>query len=87
MERESLSLAQERRPIMFWATRPGPTVRANSKPTVTVHWRDHKQWSVTVYGYNNPGDHAHVVVAWYSTRDSANAYAKNLRKALRGDIL
>ena len=61
------------------------TLRPTStRPTVSVHWHDRKQWSVTVYGFTHPGDYAHIVVAWYSTRDSANAYAKQLRKALRG---
>lgn len=58
--------------------------RASQKPSVSVTCRDRNQWSVTVHGFTHPGDHSHVVVAWYSTRDSANAYAKQLRKALRG---
>lgn len=59
-------------------------MRATSKPYVQVLYGDRRQWRVRVCGFTDPGDHSHVVVAWYSTRDSANAYAKQLRKALRG---
>jgi len=52
---------------------------------VRVLYGDRRQWSVRVCGFSDPGDHAHVVVAWHSTRDAANDYAKKLRKALRGE--
>jgi hypothetical protein len=54
------------------------------KPKVTVVYRCRGCWDVWIDapGYDN--EVRQVIVAAYQTRDSANAFAKNLRRALRG---
>ena len=56
------------------------------RPKVSVWYSAKATWMVGVEGPTlmQPGEWRTVVVATYETRDSANEYAKTLRKGLRG---
>ena len=57
------------------------------KPRVTVWYSAYATWMVGIEGplWMPPGEWRTVIVATWETRDAANAYAKGLRKGLRGD--
>lgn len=54
------------------------------KPAVKVVYQERGRWTVHVEGHTGIWEFASIIVARYTTRDSANQYAKALRKALRG---
>jgi hypothetical protein len=57
-----------------------------SKPRVHVFYERKGLWTVILAGltYHQPIERRYIRLAHYSTRDSANAYAKVMRAALRG---
>lgn len=57
-----------------------------TRAKVSVWYSAKAHWCVGVKGplLMSPGECRTVVVAWYTTRASANTYAKVLRQALRG---
>ena len=53
------------------------------KSRVCVVYQERGRWTVHVEGETGIGDWASIIVAHYQTRDSANEYAKGLRRALQ----
>jgi len=55
------------------------------KPRVSVWYLAKATWCVGIEGplLTQPGEWRTIVITAYATRDSANEYAKGLRRALR----